>query len=451
MKREKYYEILDKLRTIIIDTEWENHVFAVGGCVRDCIMNNEINDIDLVVDLCNGGINFAKWLEKNNYITGSIVIYENFGTAMFHLKDFPDVEIEVVHTRKECYHDAKTRNPETSFGTIEEDATRRDFTINAFYYNICNGLTFDITDKGMNDIQNEIIRTCGKPEIIYDEDSLRILRMVKIASRFNFEIEDETFKCAKLFVDRLSIVSKERITDEFTKMITYNKDMLIKSLCGLYDIGAFKYIIPEFSNFGLFTWYTLISNIKDDLPDNPSIELVLAKLLYYVKDYPHEFKTKNDYIRYVLQTILRYSNNVVNEVIFLTEMNEKLHKICTDICVSLYENFYKVREIMNKCGSKKDFYNAVICGSERVFYEFLNCDYGNTLFDELDEKYSMFYDYKLPVDGNDVMETFNIEPSSKVKELLNKIFMFVCVNPDKNTREDCLNYVKYMKKTENLW
>ena len=121
MKIDTYTFILCELRDIIKGTKWENHVFAVGGCVRDEIMHNEIKDIDLCVDLCNGGIDFARWLEENGYTKFSVITYENFGTAMFHLKNFPDVELEVVQTRSECYHDAKTRNPETSFGTIEND------------------------------------------------------------------------------------------------------------------------------------------------------------------------------------------------------------------------------------------------------------------------------------------------------------------------------------------
>ena len=443
-----YKEITSKLRKIIKDTKWENHLFTVGGCNRDMIMGGfKIKDVDLVCDLPNGGIEFAKWLEDNNYTTSSVVTYENFGTAMFHLKAFPDIELEVVHTRKECYHDAKSRNPETSYGTLKEDWTRRDFTINAIYYDISNDLIIDFENRGVNDINEGIIRTCGDPEIIYKEDPLRILRMVRFASRYDFKIEDNTFKCAKNFVERLEIISKERITDEFTRMMTYNNTSAQKSLCLLYDLGAFQFIIPELHECGVYTLFSVTEELK--LIYKSDIVLILTKLLFHCNN--TSFKNKSEYIKYILQKTLIYSNDVVNEVIFLTDMNEKLYKLCTDISVSLYEHSYEVRRIMNLCGSKERFYNATICGSKRVYYEFqIAWDMSTpSLFEEFDEEDSMFYTYKLPIDGNDVMEVFNIEPSKKVKKILDKVFTFVLINTDKTSKEDCMNYLKYLKKTED--
>lgn len=102
-----YEQILDYLAKQIKNTEFEGHVYAVGGCVRDShIAKNSSNadsikDIDLVVDLPNGGIMLARYLESNGFTKGSIVVYENYGTVMFHLKQFPNIELEAVQTRKE--------------------------------------------------------------------------------------------------------------------------------------------------------------------------------------------------------------------------------------------------------------------------------------------------------------------------------------------------------------
>ena len=117
MTREKFEKIVKYLKSTIKGSEYEGHCFVVGGAVRDFIMGSEIKDIDIVLDLEDGGIKFAKWLFDNGYLTHEPVVYETYGTAMFCLKEFEDIEIEAVQTRKEQYKDKNSRNPETEYGT----------------------------------------------------------------------------------------------------------------------------------------------------------------------------------------------------------------------------------------------------------------------------------------------------------------------------------------------
>ncbi|MBP3630142.1 MAG: CCA tRNA nucleotidyltransferase, partial [Clostridia bacterium] len=217
-----YTEIIECLKNIILGTKFENHVFSVGGCERDLILDSPIKDIDIVIDLPNGGIEFANWLKDNGHTVGSVVVYEHFGTAMFRLKDYPDEEIEAVQTRKECYRDMESRNPETAFGSIMDDCQRRDFTINAIYRNISTGDILDLNGKSFDDITDGWIRACGDPNIIFSEDPLRILRAVRFKYRLgdHFLIEKDTYQGIFTHKDRLSIISQERITDEFNKIIT---------------------------------------------------------------------------------------------------------------------------------------------------------------------------------------------------------------------------------------
>ena len=130
MTQKDFYKITDYIRKIIEGTSFENHVFAVGGSVSDLSMNNEIKDIDLVIDLPNGGVDFAEWCREQGY-TKTIVVYQTYGTSMFKFNQFPDDEIECVMTRGEKYIDKESRNPVTAFADINEDAIRRDLTINA--------------------------------------------------------------------------------------------------------------------------------------------------------------------------------------------------------------------------------------------------------------------------------------------------------------------------------
>ena len=129
MTKDKFYKIVFYLKDLINGTKFEGKTYVVGGAVRDLYMNKEIKDIDIVLELPNGGIEFANWMEENGHAHGSVVTYPTYGTAMFRMKEYPEVEIECVQTRKEQYKDKNSRNPETEYGTLYEDAMRRDLSI----------------------------------------------------------------------------------------------------------------------------------------------------------------------------------------------------------------------------------------------------------------------------------------------------------------------------------
>lgn len=243
MKRELYIQIKEFLREVIRGTEFEGRVMTVGGCVRDDLMGLEIKDIDLCVSLPSGGIRFAEWLKEKGLTTKGVIVYPNYGTAMLHLKAFPDVELEFVQTRKEKYIDHSCRNPQTAFGTIEDDFLRRDLTINALYCNVSMDEIIDITGNGVNDIRDHIIRTPADPDLTYDDDPLRILRCIRFASRYGWDIEAETMAGMKRNAFRLEIISKERIHDEFCKMLTCKYPVMAMEL--LSETGAMHYVIPE--------------------------------------------------------------------------------------------------------------------------------------------------------------------------------------------------------------
>ena len=219
MKAELYIEIISYLKSIIANTEFENKTFCVGGCCRDMFLGNEIKDIDLVVNIPDGGIKLAEWLESQQLLDGHVVKFSSFGTSMFRLAKYPTIELEAVQTRNEEYVDRNSRNPSTKFGTIEEDCFRRDLTINAIYYNISSEEYLDITGRSFDDLNNRIISTPTDPDVTYKDDPLRILRCIRFACRYGWDIEDKTFTGMKNNVERLSIISSERISSEFEKII----------------------------------------------------------------------------------------------------------------------------------------------------------------------------------------------------------------------------------------
>ena len=159
MTKDNFHKIVLYLKDLINGTKFEGKTYVVGGAVRDLYMDKEIKDIDIVVERPNGGIDFANWMGENGYTHGSVLTYPTYGTAMFRLNEYPEVEIECVQTRKEQYKDKNSRNPETEYGTLYEDVMRRDFTCNTLLYDITNCQILDLTEKGIEDIKNKIIRS----------------------------------------------------------------------------------------------------------------------------------------------------------------------------------------------------------------------------------------------------------------------------------------------------
>lgn len=212
--------------------------YVVGGYVRDRLLNRPFKyDIDIV---CVGsGIKLAKAVGKD--INAKVSYFKNFGTASFK---FNDIEVEVVGARKESYQ-RDSRKPIVEDGTLEDDQNRRDFTINAMA--ICiNAAEFGkLIDPfaGVNDLENKILKTPLNPEQTYDDDPLRMLRAIRFSNQLNFTIEASSLQAIKTKKERLSILSKERITDELNKIILCDKPSI-----GFYlldETGLLQYILPE--------------------------------------------------------------------------------------------------------------------------------------------------------------------------------------------------------------
>lgn len=242
MNDNTYHKILDYFRKISDGTKWDGHLYAVGGCVRDEILGSEVHDVDIAVDLPNGGVNFAMWLLRHKYLTGMPTLFKKFGTAKLILRKFPHEEIEVVQTRAEKYTSKTSRCPEVVSGTIKEDCFRRDFTVNTLYRNIKTGEILDMTGRGVHDIQEGIIRTPLDPYETFDDDPVRILRCLRFAARFGWEIDEATMEALKASVKRLQIVSRERWSGEFRKMLLGKN--IRRSLGELCRIGGLKYMNP---------------------------------------------------------------------------------------------------------------------------------------------------------------------------------------------------------------
>ncbi len=191
--------------------------YVVGGYVRDLVLNRPSKDIDFV---CIGsGIELAKHVAKK--LGGLKVNYfKTFGTAMIKEDGW---ELEFVGARKESYRQ-DSRKPLVENGTLMDDQTRRDFTINSMAVGLNQAIYGKLVDpyNGMSDLKRKVIKTPLNPSITFSDDPLRIMRAIRFATQLTFDIEPTTFEGIVEVADRLAIVSQERITDELNKIIEAN-------------------------------------------------------------------------------------------------------------------------------------------------------------------------------------------------------------------------------------
>jgi poly(A) polymerase len=413
MKLETYDSVFNILQNLIKNTKFENHTYTVGGCERDRILGNEIKDIDIVVDLPRGGIELAEYLYENEDLVHAPVIYENFGTVMFRLIDFPDIELEAVHTRKETYR-GNSRNPETAFGTIEEDCQRRDFTVNAFYHNISTGKVYDFNGNSRKDLLNKEIRTCGDPDIVFNEDSLRILRAFRFADRLGFRIDGLTFLGMNKHCDRLSIISQERITDEFNKILLGDDPTYMFG--GMLGPTLKKYIFPVLDKDGLSNIFNV--SLKQNLKRSPKDLIVRLAVL---------FKSLETTTIKILMRSMKYSNVQIDEVCFLVEKGNK-YKDYTFIKPTIRQIMFECKTFSRFC-CLTSFLEAIEeKGNELKLTGIL--DVGDVMFG-----------YKLPVNGDDIMKKYNLKPGPLIKEILEYLQTQCFFNPYQ-TKEVLLKSVK---------
>lgn len=446
---------------IIKGSKWENHVFLVGGAVRDLLMDKQIKDIDFAIDFPNGGIEFAEWIckETDCFKNGSNpVVFTKFGTAKFNLRSIEKIskiDIECVQTRKEQYHD-DSRKPETAYGTINEDCLRRDLTINALYVNISNGDIIDPSNKGLHDIKNCILRTPSDPDIVFKDDALRQLRVIRFASRFGWGIEKDTWIGIIKNAYRIETISQERITDEINKILISDRPSY--GIRQLYRCGLLKRIMPEVYNligckqghqhFGDVFEHTMATIEKT----KPIIENRMAALLHDIA----KPETKS-----IVNNVIHFFSHEYRGASMATEILKRMKYSNLEIksIVTAIKNHMRFKQSGNHCPSNKALRKFIAdVGNDQIdiVLDIINAD--NNSHDELfniPDQVSLIKDkikemnevehisdkLTLPINGNEIMEKFNMKKGPKIGEFLSLVKERYLDNPN-ITKEECFEIIK---------
>lgn len=454
----KYIKLIERLKKFINGSVFEGHVYVVGGFVRDAILGKPIKDIDLVIDTPNGGEAFATWLAFN---TGCLIkdknpcIFHTYGTAKVQIytdPDLSDIEIECVQTRKEKY-DKNSRNPSTAFGTLQEDAMRRDLTINALYYNISTDEVCDLTNMGLNDIESKTLRCTGEPDVVFEDDPLRILRVVRFATKLGWDIEKNTWLGMITNSKRISTLTQERITDEINKMLLCDKPSdAIRRLDRCNVLNRVLPILEQSKHIyqDLRPLRSLYEHTLETLDKTPKVlETRLAALFHdigkiktYEKNFMFHSQISADMAEEILKQ-MKYSNAIISTVKKAIELHEEFSSYMGNSIPrpSVIRSF-----VIKFDGNEKDLDVAL----DLINANNISQMYGKKIkqvpgirqkIAELDKKSESGKRLSMPINGNDIMSVFKLKPGVFIGQLIKDVKKEVIKNPHLS-KEEALAFVK---------
>ncbi len=219
-------------------TPFEGALWVVGGAVRDELLGRPApTDLDLVTEL--SAVDLAELLHARGTSSIHPVTYPRFGTALVRVEG---TNVEIVTARAESYA-PESRKPDVRPATLEEDAARRDFTVNTLLRNVHTGELRDPLGTGLADLEARLLRTPLNPVDTFRDDPLRMLRAVRFRWQLGFEPAPGLYATIRQERARLAIVSGERVRDELVRMLGFVE--ADRCLADLMDLGLFDQRAPE--------------------------------------------------------------------------------------------------------------------------------------------------------------------------------------------------------------
>lgn len=226
------------------DSPFYGQIYLVGGCVRDELLNERYSDLDLLVNLPDGQKQFVEYMCSTypKECKGPFY-YQRYGTtAMDVIIDGATTLVECVEPHVEAYDEDGVTLLETRFCSLEEDASRRDYTCNALYKNLSSGKILDPTHLGLEDLKNRLLRTPREPNMTFRQDPVRMLRGIRFKHQKGFTLDPAAWDAILQQHEEMHIAAPKRIRDELNKLLkarTFGDGIDDLQKCGLL-----KYVIP---------------------------------------------------------------------------------------------------------------------------------------------------------------------------------------------------------------
>ena len=436
-----------------IAAEESLETYIIGGYVRDYILQRSSKDIDVVV--AGSGIKLAEKVAERLGSNIQVKVFKNFGTAMIH---FNGMEIEFVGARKESYR-SDSRNPIVEDGSIEDDQNRRDFTINALAISLQKDNFGTVIDpfNGLDDLKNKIIRTPLDPIITFSDDPLRMMRAIRFAAQLNFKIDEIAFRAIAKTKDRISIISKERITDELNKIIM--SPVPSKGFILLNKSGLLQLIFPEMAALkGIEiidgkghkdVFYHTLEVLDKIALKSDNLWLRWTAVLHDIaKPITKRFDPKCGWTYHgheftgskLVHSIFKKFALPLNEKMKYVEKLVALHlrpiilseDVVTDSAVRrlLFDANEDIDDLMMFCEADITSKNP-----EKVARFMKNFEMVRIKLKEIEEK-DKIRNWQPPIDGSYIMDTFNISPCREVGIIKNAIREAIIDGVISNTFEE---------------
>ena len=403
-------------------------IYLVGGAVRDAILGIETKDFDFTTNASSE--DSIKMLNKNEYKTTEIG--RAFGTIETTVGDY---SIHITTYREDKYN-KDSRKPEIkTSGELETDLSRRDFTVNAIAYDINNNEIID-PHGGLKDLSEGLIRTPDTADISFSDDPLRMLRACRFVSTHGFTPNNELFKAISKNVERIEIVSTERIRDEFTKLLTGKEPSL--GLKAFVESGLSELIMPELNELKIEVdpkhhhkdVYEHTMVVLDRV--SPTLVSRMSALLHDIGK-PKTKGIENGKVHFRHHEVvgakmskkilkrLKYDNETIKKVSLLVENHLRPHTFkmgWTDSAVRRY-----IIDAGGLLEELNDLVRADITTKNKAKYEEIN-----KYLDEMEERIKEVAEkeelskLRPPISGDEIMDMFDLEPGPSVGVIMKALY-----------------------------
>jgi tRNA nucleotidyltransferase/poly(A) polymerase len=461
--KEETRELFDTISTL--GRKLGMPIYVVGGYVRDLLLGIDGFDIDFVI--VGDALKFCKELKKRTD-AGSLVTYPRFGTCMLQ---YHHHKLEFVTARSEIYQ-ADSRKPLVKKADLLSDLSRRDFTINTLAMDIHPERFGEITDQynGKGDLEKGLIRTPLEPEQTFSDDPLRMMRAIRFSTKFDFKIDPKTFQAITKTAERLTIISQERITAEFNKILMSNKPSVGINL--LDQCGLLTFFLPELiemqgveqrkSHHHKDVFYHTLQVLDNIAQFSKNLNLRLAALFHDIaKPITKRFNNKTGWTFHGHEVIgermsasilhrLKYANDTIDFVCKIVRLHLRpmalVSEEVTDSAIRrlLFLSGYEFDDLMLLCRADITSKNPV-----KVKRYLKNYEIVLEKAKEVEEK-DKLRAFKSPVNGNEIMTLFNLSPGPDVGKIKKIIEEAILSGEIPNEHDAAFSYLLQLQKAGSI-
>tara|TARA_B100000214_G_scaffold308267_1_gene239601 strand:+ start:734 stop:2155 length:1422 start_codon:yes stop_codon:yes gene_type:complete len=457
---------LSNISKVISDLSEETNInsFLVGGSIRDLMLDNKAEAIDIDIMVEGDGIKFAEKLAKKIKVP-KIIPFHKFATAKIPYNEF---EIEVASARLEKY-DQSSRSPsKIVLSSIQDDLLRRDFTINAMAVSLNKENFGEFFDpfNGMKDLNNRILKTPLDPDATFSDDPLRMMRAAYFASKLSLDIDQSCLESMKNNAERITIVSQERKTNELFKILGTKKPSIGLNI--LQKSSLMNFVFPEIAvMYGLDQskeyhhkdiFYHTLEVVDNAAQLSDKLDLRLAALVHDIakpktrrlsKSKGYTFYGHDDVGARMLKDIssnMKFSNSTRDYITKLTALHLRpislAKKEVTDSAIRrlIVDAGKEIEDLMKLCRAD------ITTKNPKNIIKYL----GN--FDRVEKRMNKVIEidnlkaFQSPVRGDEIMKMFDLDPGKKVGEIKTMVEDAIIDGKIKNDYSSAMSFLDQIKQ-----